>query len=198
MRVALYFGSFNPVHNGHLIIAQHVAQSIDIDEVWFVVSPQNPFKNGQTLLHEQHRLNMVREAIEGCRGLRASNVEFSLPKPSYTINTLAYLKEKHPGITFCILLGSDGFQNINKWKNGEVIAAEYPIYIYKRPGFEVKIDNLPNCALLEAPLLNISSTHIRNLLRLGKSIRFLVPPSVEEAIEKNGYYLSALENPPQQ
>jgi len=197
MRVALYFGSFNPVHVGHLIIAQHVAQSTDIDEVWFVVSPQNPFKNGQTLLHEQHRLNMVREAIEGCKSLRASNVEFSLPKPSYTINTLTYLKEKHPSTSFCILLGSDGFQNIHKWKNGEVITSEYPIYIYKRPGFEVQIDNLPNCTLLEAPLLDISSTHIRNLLRTGKSIRFLVPLVVEESIEKNGYYLSALENPPQ-
>ena len=198
MKVALYFGSFNPVHIGHLIIANHVAQSAGVDEVWFVVSPQNPFKKGQTLLHEQHRLNMVRDAVEGTRGLRASNVEFSLPKPSYTINTLTYLKEKYPKNTFCILLGSDGYQNIHQWKNGASIAAGYPLYIYKRPGFDIPSNMPNNCTVVEAPLLDISSTHIRNLLRAGKSIRFLVPPSVEEAIEKNAYYLSALENPTQQ
>ena len=121
MKVGLYFGSFNPIHNGHLIIASHAVQFADLTEVWFVVSPQNPFKNAASLLNENHRLNLVRTALEGEKMLKASNVEFKLPRPSYTVNTLAYLKEQYPTRTFVLLMGSDGFQNLGKWKNAEFI-----------------------------------------------------------------------------
>ncbi len=195
MKIALYFGSFNPIHNGHLIIASHVVQFTDIQEVWFVVSPHNPFKNAKTLLNENHRLNLVRTAIEGENKIKASNVEFKLPKPSYTINTLAYLKEKHPTKDFCILLGSDGLQNIENWKNAETILREHQLYVYERPGFSIIENNKMRVTKINAPLLDISSTHIRNLLSEGKSIRYLVPDDVREEIENNAYYKSTLENP---
>ncbi len=195
MKIALYFGSFNPIHNGHLIIASHVVQFTDIQEVWFVVSPHNPFKNAKTLLNENHRLNLVRTAIEGENKIKASNVEFKLPKPSYTINTLAYLKEKHPTKDFCILLGSDGLQNIENWKNAETILREHQLYVYERPGFSIIEKNKMRVTKINAPLLDISSTHIRNLLSEGKSIRYLVPDDVREEIENNAYYKSTLENP---
>ena len=137
MLIGLYFGSFNPVHNGHLIIANHVLNVGVADEMWFVVSPQNPFKNSGSLLNQNHRLNLVKIAIEGETNLKASNIEFKLPKPSYTITTLTYLQEKYPTQQFAIIMGSDGFQNINKWKNAETILRDFSIIIYKRPGFEV-------------------------------------------------------------
>jgi nicotinate-nucleotide adenylyltransferase len=195
MKIGLYFGSFNPVHNGHLIIANHMAQETDLDEVWLVVSPQNPFKNPGNLLNENHRLNLVRTAIEGEIRLKASNVEFKLPRPSYTVNTLAYLKEKYPSHSFAIIMGSDGFQNISKWKNAEYLLTHYPIYIYKRSGHDTAAGLPPNVKVVEAPLLDISSTHIRNLLAAGKSIRYLVPDSVKEEISFHHYYGSTLENP---
>jgi len=195
MKIALYFGSFNPIHNGHLIIASHVVQFSDIQEVWFVVSPHNPFKNAKTLLNENHRLSLVRTAIEGENKIKASNVEFKLPKPSYTINTLAYLKEKHPTKDFCILLGSDGLQNIENWKNAETILRKHQLYVYERPGFGIIENNKMRVTKINAPLLDISSTHIRNLLSEGKSIRYLVPDDVREEIENNAYYKSTLENP---
>ncbi len=195
MKVALYFGSFNPIHNGHLIIASHAVQFTDIQEVWFVVSPQNPFKKANTLLNENHRLNLVRTAIEGENKIKASNVEFKLPKPSYTINTLAYLKEKYPVNEFCILLGSDGLQNIENWKNAETIIKEHELYVYERPGFNIIENSEMKVVKISAPLLDISSTHIRSLLAKEKSIRYLVPDSVKEEIENNAYYKSTLENP---
>lgn len=190
MRTGLYFGSFNPVHNGHLIIAQHIVNETDLAEVWFVVSPQNPFKNPAGLLHESHRYFLVQTAIEGADKLRASNIEFFLPKPSYTIDTLQYLAEKYPTREFAIIMGSDGFQNIQKWKNWEQIVGHYPIYIYKRPGFEVDVAAYAPAPLqvLEAPLLDISSTHIRSLIKAKKSIRYLVPDVVRLEIEKENYY----------
>ena len=195
MKVALYFGSFNPIHNGHLIIASHAVQFTDIQEVWFVVSPQNPFKKANTLLNENHRLNLVRTAIEGENKIKASNVEFKLPKPSYTINTLAYLKEKYPVNEFCILLGSDGLQNIENWKNAETIIKEHELYVYERPGFNIIENSEMKVVKISAPLLDVSSTHIRSLLAKEKSIRYLVPDSVKEEIENNAYYKSTLENP---
>lgn len=188
MKVGLYFGSFNPVHIGHLIIASHVARQTDLKQVWFVVSPQNPFKKSASLLNEYHRLHLIRLAIEGENNLRASSVEFKLPKPSFTVDTLAYLKEEHPDHEFSIIMGSDGFQNLDKWKNYEVLAANYPIYIYKRPGFEIITDHGAKIEVLNAPLLEISSTHIRELVKTKQSIRYLVPDVVKEEIEKNGYY----------
>jgi nicotinate-nucleotide adenylyltransferase len=188
MKIGLYFGSFNPIHVGHLIIANHVINNTGLDQVWFVVSPQNPFKTTASLLNEYQRLHMVNAAIEGETKLRASNVEFKLPKPSYTIDTLTYLQEKYPDYEFAIIMGSDGFQNLNKWKNYETLVKNYPFYIYKRPGFEVTETFSANTTILNAPLLDISSTAIRNLIKEKKSIRFLVPDAVKEEIERNAYY----------
>jgi len=189
MKVGLYFGSFNPVHIGHLIIASHAVNETDLNQVWFIVSPQNPFKQSSSLLNEYHRLHLIKSAIDGENGLRASNVEFSLPRPSYTIDTLAYLKEKFPTYDFSLLMGSDGFKNLDKWKNFENIIKNHPIYIYKRPGFEITETHGAKINILEtAPLLEISSTKIRELIKKRKSIRFLVPDVVKNEIELAGYY----------
>ncbi|MEI9958304.1 MAG: nicotinate (nicotinamide) nucleotide adenylyltransferase [Ferruginibacter sp.] len=188
MTIGLYFGSFNPVHVGHLIIANHIVNTTELDQVWFVVSPQNPFKASASLLNEYQRLHLVNIAIDGETKLRASNVEFKLPKPSYTIDTLTYLAEKHPEHSFSIIMGSDGFQNLNKWKNYETLIKNYAIYIYKRPGFEITETFGANIKILDAPLLDISSTRIRSLIKEKKSIRFLVPDVVKDEIEGNGYY----------
>jgi nicotinate-nucleotide adenylyltransferase len=197
MNIGLFFGSFNPIHVGHLIIANHFINTGTVDELWFVVSPQNPFKNSSGLLNEQHRLNLVKTAIDGEVKIKASNIEFKLPRPSYTINTLTYLTEKYPLHQFHIVMGSDGFQNLNKWKNAEAIIKNYPILIYKRPGFEVKETFGAITKVLDAPLLEISSTHIRELIKKKKSIRYLVTDAVKNEIELNNYYRSSLENPAQ-
>ncbi len=188
MKIGLYFGSFNPVHIGHLIIASHAVNETDLNQVWFVVSPQNPFKKSASLLNEYHRLHLIKSAIEGENKLRASSVEFNLPKPSYTIDSLAYFKEKYPAYEFSILMGSDGFQNLKKWKNYQVIVNNYQIYIYKRLGFEIAETYGARVKILNAPLLEISSTHIRELIINKKSIRFLVPDVVKEEIEIGAYY----------
>lgn len=188
MKIGLYFGSFNPVHTGHLIIANHMVNETDLDQVWFIVSPQNPFKQSSSLLNEYHRLHLIKAAIDGEKKIKASSVEFNLPKPSYTVDTLAYLKEKYPQHNFSVIMGSDGFKNIEKWKNFEVIINNYPIYVYKRPGFDIAENYGAKIQVLEAPLLEISSTHIRNLIKNKKSIRFLVPDVVKEEIEMAGYY----------
>ncbi len=190
MNIGLYFGSFNPVHVGHLIIANHIANYSDLDQVWFVVSPQNPFKSASSLLNQYHRLHLVKSAIEGEKKLRASSVEFKLPKPSYTIDTLVYLNEKFPQHVFNILLGSDGFQNINKWKNYKVILNNYHIYIYNRPGHKVTETFGAQVTIMDAAVLELSSTKIRDMIKEKKSIRFLVPDIVQEEIVKNGYYRS--------
>lgn len=195
MKIALYFGSFNPIHHGHLIIANHIINAGVVDEVWLIVSPQNPFKSSSVLLNENHRLHLVQLAVEGEPKLRASNIEFKLPRPSYTVNTLSYLVEKYPSHHFTILLGSDGFQNINKWHNAPVILKNYPLIVYKRPGFEVTETFGADVLVLDAPLLQISSTHIRKLIKEGKSIRYLVPDIVAEEIARQYYYRSSLENP---
>jgi nicotinate-nucleotide adenylyltransferase len=194
MNIGLYFGSFNPIHHGHLIIANHIINETGIKEVWFIVSPQNPFKETSSLLNEQHRLQLVKLAIEDAPGLRASNIEFSLPKPSYTIDTLVYLEEKYPQHQFYIIMGSDGFQNIDKWKNANQLLKNYPIIIYERPGFNVIKKDGTNITLLKAPLLDISSTHVRKLIKEKKSIRYLVPDNVAQEIESQQYYSSLLEN----
>jgi nicotinate-nucleotide adenylyltransferase len=190
MKIGLYFGSFNPVHVGHLIIASHVANHTDLDQVWFVVSPQNPFKSPGRLLNEYNRLHMIKSAIDGEKKLRASSVEFKLPRPSYTVDTLAYLAEKHPEHRFSLVMGSDGFQNIDKWKNYSVILKNHSVYIYLRPGFDIGQTHGATLVTLNGPLLEISSTRIRELVREKKSIRYLVPDCVKEEIEGNGYYRS--------
>jgi nicotinate-nucleotide adenylyltransferase len=195
MNIGLFFGSFNPIHMGHLIIANHIICNTSLEELWFVVSPQNPLKGRNTLLNENHRLNLLRTAIEGEHKLKASSVEFKLPKPSYTIDTLTYLTEKYLKHTFTIIMGSDSFQNITKWKNYQTLMSNYKIIIYKRPGFEITNKLNANIEIIDAPLLEISSTHIRKLIRENKSIRYLVPDNVKEEIENNHYYKSVLENP---
>ncbi len=196
MKIGLYFGSFNPVHTGHLIIAKHVINCTDIQQVWLIVSPQNPLKKSATLLNEYHRLHLVKVAIEGENDLKASNIEFHLPRPSYTIDTLTHLQEKYPGHQFAVIMGSDSYGNIRKWKNYTTLLRDYEICIYKRPGFPVE-DKLPdNLHLLDAPLLEISSTHIRELIGKGKSIRYLVPDAVKEEIDRNHYYRPIRTTPP--
>lgn len=188
MKVGLYFGSFNPIHTGHCIIANHLINDTSLNQVWFVVSPQNPFKSQNSLLNEYHRLHMVQVAIEGEISLRASDIEFQLPRPSYTIDTMTYLQEKHPSHNFSIIMGSDSFQNLKNWKNYQQLISRFEIYIYLRPGFEIKDINLENIHVVNAPLLQISSTHIRENVRMKKSIRYLVPDKVKEEIERNSYY----------
>jgi nicotinate-nucleotide adenylyltransferase len=187
MKIGLYFGSFNPIHVGHLIIASFIANNTDVDHVWFVVSPQNPLKKSSTLLNEYHRLHLVQLAIEDDDQLKISDVEFKLPRPSYTIDTLTYLTEKYSGHSFSVIMGSDSMQNISRWKNYELLLNNYSFYIYQRPGFVV--DKLSEkIQILDAPLLEISSTEIRKLLKADKSIRYLVPDKVRIEIEKAGYY----------
>ena len=188
MKIGLYFGSFNPIHIAHLIIANHVVNETDIEKIWFVVSPHNPFKQEHSLLNEYHRLHLVNLAIEGDTRFKAADIEFSLPKPSYTINTLTHLSEKYPEHEFCILMGGDSFQNLYKWKNAQAIIKHYPVYVYRRPGFE--INNVLNARLtiLDAPLLELSATYIRKCIAEGKSIHYMVPNEVREEIERGGYY----------
>jgi nicotinate-nucleotide adenylyltransferase len=188
MKIGLYFGSFNPVHNGHLIIATHILQNTALDQIWFVVSPQNPFKQSATLLNEYHRLHLVQQAIDGETKLKASDIEFSLPRPSYTIDTLTYLEEKYPENSFSVIMGSDSYQNIGKWKSGELLQKRYPIFVYQRPGFVITEDAAKKATILNAPMLDISSTMIRKMVASGKSIRYMVPESVNEEILKSGYY----------
>ncbi|MBI3883842.1 MAG: nicotinate-nucleotide adenylyltransferase [Sphingobacteriales bacterium] len=160
MTIGLYFGSFNPIHLGHLIIANHVADFTTLQQIWLVVSPHNPLKPTAGLLNEYHRLDLINKALGKEIKIQASNIEFNLPKPSYTIDTLTYLKEKFPQHTFSVIMGSDSFTNITKWKNYEAIIKNYPFYIYKRPGFEINNHLNANITVLDAPLLEISSTHI--------------------------------------
>ena len=188
MIIGLYFGSFNPIHNGHLIIANHILQHTTLDQIWFVVSPQNPFKQSATLLNEYQRLHLVQQAIEGETKLRASDIEFSLPRPSYTVDTLTYLEEKYPENSFSVIMGSDSYQNIGKWKSGDVLQKRYPILVYQRPGFSIAEDASQKATILNAPMLDISSTIIRKLVAAGQSIRYMVPEAVNEEILKSGYY----------
>jgi nicotinate-nucleotide adenylyltransferase len=193
MRIGLYFGSFNPVHHGHLIIANHVRLNADLQEIWFVVSPQNPLKQNSSLLNEYHRLALVQLAIQNEPGLKSQDIEFRLPRPSYTIDTITYLQEKYPDHTFSILMGSDSYTNLPKWKNYEQLLTRCEIFVYTRPGFQSK-EIYPNSktTFLNAPLLDISATHIRKMITEGKSIRYLVPDSVKEEIERNSYYRNHL------
>jgi nicotinate-nucleotide adenylyltransferase len=189
MKIGLYFGSFNPIHHGHLIIASHILYNSELDQLWFVVSPQNPLKPSAGLLNEYHRFYLTQLAIEGEKNMRAIDFEFKLPRPSYTIDTLTYLQEKYPDHNFSVIMGSDSFQNFSRWKNFEQILKNYPIFIYPRQG-GADIQNYPGASItiVKAPMLEISATQIRNNIKQGKPIRFLVPDKVRDEIEKNGYY----------
>ena len=188
MNIGLYFGSFNPVHIGHLIIANHILNETMMNKVWFIVSPQNPFKESKTLLNEFDRLHLVRLATQDDNRIKSSDIEFNLPKPSYTSNTLIFLSEKYPEHKFSLIMGSDSYQNLDKWKNFETIVNNYPIYVYKREGFEIKntLANAP--VVLHAPIIQISASQIRENIKNGKSIRYLVPEIVREEIETRKFY----------
>ena len=175
---------------GHMIIANIMAETTDLKKVWFVVSPQNPFKPSKGLLHEFDRYDMVRAAIFDNYKLEVSDVEFNLSKPSYTIHTLVHLKEKYPEKEFKIILGEDNLEGFTKWKNHERILEDYGLYVYQRPHAQPsELKAHPNVKMVEAPLLDISATFIRNCIRKSQSVRYLVPDAVEEMIRSRGFYL---------
>jgi nicotinate-nucleotide adenylyltransferase len=189
MKIGLFFGSFNPIHTGHLIIANIVRETTDMDEIWFVVSPQNPFKTDGNLLPAQDRLDLVREAIHHDYYFRASDVEFSMPRPSYTIDTLTYLADKFPQHTFRLIIGSDNLAQFPKWKNHEAILQHFGLIVYPRPyAGESPLLSHPNVEQIEAPEMDISATIIRKLVKGGRSIKYLVPEGVRELIESRGYF----------
>ena len=188
MKIGLYFGSFNPIHHGHLIIAQHLLNSTDCKEIWMIVSPQNPLKETKSLLNENHRLYLLQMALEDQTKIKANNIEFGLPRPSYTIDTLIYLSQKYPQHQFSVIIGSDSYLNIKNWKNYETLINDYQIYVYQRPGFEVKEIINDKTSIVQAPLLDISSTYLRKLIAAGKSITYLLPKKVQEYIIENNYY----------
>jgi nicotinate-nucleotide adenylyltransferase len=189
MKIGLFFGSFNPIHVGHLIIANLMAETTDLKKVWFVVSPQNPLKPSKGLLHEFDRYDMVRAAIFNNYKLEVSDIEFHLPKPSYTIHTLVHLHEKFPDKEFKIIMGEDNLASFTRWKNYERILKDYGLYVYRRPNVQLsELHTHPNVTFVEAPLLDISATFIRNCIRNKQSVRYLVPDVVEEMIRAKGFY----------
>jgi len=190
LKIGLYFGSYNPIHIGHLAIANYLVEYTDIDQLWFVVSPQNPFKVKENLLDDYQRLEMVTRAIDDDNRFRASNIEFNLPKPSFTIDTLAYLTERYPNHHFSIFMGADNLESFNKWKNYEVILENYGIMVYPRPGFDTsKYSVHKNISIIEnVPLMEISSSFIRNAIKDGKNIRHFLPHKTWEYLDEMNFY----------
>jgi nicotinate-nucleotide adenylyltransferase len=189
MKIGLFFGSFNPIHMGHMIIANIMVETTDLEKVWFVVSPQNPFKPAKGLLHEFDRYDMVRAACYDNYKLEVSDIEFNLPKPSYTIHTLVHLQEKHPGKKFKVIIGEDNLVNFAKWKNHDRILEDYGLYVYPRPGTQPsELKQHLNVKMVDAPLLDISATFIRSCIKKGQSVRYLVPDPVEAMIRNKKFY----------
>ncbi|GAB4376128.1 MAG: nicotinate (nicotinamide) nucleotide adenylyltransferase [Salibacteraceae bacterium] len=196
-QVGLYFGTFNPIHVGHLIIADHMAQYTDVEQVWFVVSPQNPMKPKATLLADHHRLALVRTAIEDNPRLRVSTIEFDLPRPSYTINTLVALKEKHPDYDFWLIMGQDNLATLHKWKAYREILENYKLLVYPRIGTDdVSTEDIAQCELndhpsvhiIDAPLMKISASFIRKAISEGKDVRYLLTERVEHYVKEMHFY----------
>ncbi|MGB0840230.1 MAG: nicotinate (nicotinamide) nucleotide adenylyltransferase [Chitinophagales bacterium] len=187
--IGLLFGSFNPIHIGHLIIAETVADQEGIDQVWLVVSPQNPFKQKKDLLNQYDRLHLVELAINGNLKLKSSNIEFNLPKPSYTITTLTYLKEKYPTYDFSLIMGEDNLEHFHKWKNHEAILKYHNIIIYPRIESSTnKYADFENVKRLDVPYIGISATLIRKSLKAGKTIRYLVNEAVYDYVMKTNWW----------
>ena len=190
MKIGLFFGSFNPIHVGHLIIGNYMATQTDLKQVWFVISPQNPFKPKRTLLRDHDRLHLVKLAIGDNPNLRASNIEFNLPQPSYTIDTLAVLKEKYPDKEFALIMGGDNLASLEKWKNYELILRDYEIYVYDRPNYDKGALATHSHVHIhdEVPMMEISATYIRHCLQQGKSIQYMVPDGVYAYLADSNLY----------
>ena len=189
MITGLYFGSFNPIHIGHLAIANFMVEFSELEQLWFVVSPQNPLKQKQSLLQDYHRLALVRLAVEDDDRFRASDIEFKLPTPSYTIDTLTYLEEKYPGREFQLVMGADGLRTFHKWKHADLIVQKYHRLIYPRPGTDKgSISRLPNATLVDAPMMDISSSFIRQAIKEGKDVRHLVPARAYTYMREMHFY----------
>ncbi|WP_175620713.1 nicotinate (nicotinamide) nucleotide adenylyltransferase [Chryseobacterium schmidteae] len=191
-KIGLFFGSFNPIHIGHLILANYILENSDMNELWFVVSPQNPFKEKKSLLNDHNRLDMVELAIRNYPDMRASNVEFSLPTPSYTIDTLTYLKEKYPDYSFSLIMGEDNLGSLHKWKNADILVKDHHIIVYPRV-FEgdkksSKYTDHENISLIKAPVIELSATEIRNMIQQGKNVRPMLPPEVFEYLDGSSFY----------
>ena len=190
MKIGLFFGSFNPVHSGHTIIASWMAEFAGLDQVWMVVSPHNPLKEKQSLLQDYHRLDLVRAAIGDHRKLKASDVEFKLPRPSYTIDTLTHLSQTLPEHRFVVILGRDSLESLPKWKDYLRILSGYELYVYPRVNAgRCDLEDHPHVTFFEAPLIGISSSFIREALRKKKDVRYMMPESVWRLIEEKGFYL---------
>ncbi|WP_310993303.1 nicotinate (nicotinamide) nucleotide adenylyltransferase [Aequorivita marina] len=190
-KIGLYFGTFNPIHTGHLIIANYMVEYSDLDEVWFVITPHNPHKKKKSLLEDYHRLAMVEKAVEDFEKLHASNIEFRLPQPNYTVDTLAYLEEKYPKKNFCLIMGEDNLKSLHKWKNYEVILDRYSIYVYPRISEGVvatQFDNHEKIQKVDAPIIELSSTFIRKGVKAAKNIRPMVSPKVWKYIDEMNFY----------
>ena len=189
MKIGLFFGSFNPVHNGHLIIANYISETTDLDKVWLVVSPQNPLKQKETLLRDYDRLHLINLAIEDNTNLKASNIEFKLPQPSYTIDTLTYLHEKYPDHQFSLIMGSDNLVSLHKWKNYEQLLNKYEFIVYKRRGYDANpFPDKSNIHFLDFPFLDISATFIRDNIKNGISMQYFLPEPVWKYISESNLY----------
>jgi nicotinate-nucleotide adenylyltransferase len=189
MKIGLFFGSFNPIHVGHMAIAQYMLEHTDIDKIWFVVSPQNPFKTKSTLLDQQHRLVLVRIATEDYPKLTASNIEFCLPIPSYTVDTLAHLRENYPEEDFALIMGQDNLNNFHKWKNYEAILELHDVYVYPRPKAKgCQLENHPKIHLTQAPMMDISAKFIRKCVQENKAVSYFLPPKIMKYIDEMNFY----------
>jgi nicotinate-nucleotide adenylyltransferase len=188
-KIGLYFGSFNPIHNGHLMIAGYMVEYSDLKEIWFVISPQNPLKEKSSLLTDYHRLALVNVAIENDARFKSCDIEFKLPQPSYTINTLTYLQEKYPQKEFALIMGADNLENLDKWKNYEQILQHYSIYVYPRPGASGgSFKDHPNVNWVKAPNLEISSSFIRLAIKEKKNVNYFLPDKVYQYIQEMHFY----------
>ncbi|CEN52340.1 nicotinate (nicotinamide) nucleotide adenylyltransferase [Capnocytophaga canis] len=190
-QIGLFFGSFNPIHIGHIIIANHLVEHSDLSEVWFVVTPQNPFKQKRTLLNNYDRLEMVHRAVESYEKLQPSDIEFHLPVPNYTTHTLSYLEEKYPTVNFALIMGEDNLKSFHKWKNYEHILANYPIYVYPRISegeVPKEIENQGNIIHVDAPIIELSATFIREEIKAQRNVRPLLDAKVWKYIDEMGFY----------
>lgn len=194
-KIGLFFGSFNPIHVGHLIIAEYIVEHSDLKELWFVVSPRNPLKKKQSLLNDRQRLYMVNLAIEDDYRFRSCDIEFKLPQPSYTVNTLLHLAEKYPDKEFCLIMGEDNLDCIEKWYNYQFILNNYQIYVYPRDDYKTEHKReLPNIHYVDAPKIGISATMIRQGIQEKKSVKYLMPEKVAKYVDEMGLYRSKMED----